>query len=85
MTPVKRLTASLVAMLLLSGCAARLGPIVDTATVEGQTAADAAARGNLALVCATTVGAYFRLENPQHQEGIQLICSTGGIALPEPE
>lgn len=79
------LPALFAATLLLGGCAARIGPAVEAATVEGQAAADAAAKGNLALLCATTVGAYFRLENPQHQQGIALICATGGVPLPEAE
>lgn len=67
----------------LTGCAARIGPAVDAATTEGRATADAAAQGNLAILCATTVGAYFRLENPRHQGGIGLICAPGGVPLPE--
>lgn len=67
-------------VLLLGGCGS-LGQAVD----RGQQAADTAAQANLAILCATTVGAYFRLTNPRQQEGIRLICGSGGIDLVEPE
>lgn len=66
-------------LLLLGGCT------VQQAVDKSQATADKAAQANLGLVCATTVGAYFRLQNPQHQEGIRLICGAGGVDLTKPD
>ena len=69
-------------ILLLSGCAGFQAG-VPVAIEKGRAAADTAAQANLALTCAVTVGAYFRLENPNQQRGIGLICSPGQTPLPE--
>lgn len=67
--------------LLFGGCSSRLAAAREAGTVEGRAIADEAAKFNLTLLCATTIGAYFRLDNAQQQEGIRLICSPGGVSL----
>lgn len=60
-------------LILLSGC-----------TTEGieraKKAADTAAKVFIADTCAISLGAYFRLPNPNHKTGAELICDPNANA-----
>ena len=53
--------------LLLGGCTAGI-----------QDGADTAAQTLIVSTCGMTVGAYKRLDNPNHQRGVDLLCGGNG-------
>ena len=65
---------ALVCALAISGCTTGLPGAVEGGIARAKMTADSAAAVFLADTCAMTLGAYHRLENPNHQLGADLIC-----------
>ena len=63
-------------IVLLGGCAGLTQEGLDRA----KRAADTAAKVFIADTCAISAGAYFRLPNPNHRVGVNLICNPNAKA-----
>ena len=65
----------LVLALLLSGCSEADRALINTSIDKVEYGADSAAEALVKAPCAMTLGAYFRLENPNQRDGAKLLCN----------
>ena len=66
--------------LVLAACES-LGPAVGSATEKIKGAKDVEARVLIDSTCAMGVGAWTRLDNPDEQEGVMMICGGSGTTV----
>ncbi len=64
--------------LMLAGCTAGSKAALQTGIAGIQDGADTAAQTLIVSTCGMTVGAYKRLDNPNHQRGVDLLCGGNG-------
>ncbi len=64
--------------LLLGACTAQQATVVDLSIKKIRAAHDTTAAGLVAGVCAMSLGAYYRLENPLESRGASLMCGGEG-------
>jgi len=63
--------------LILSGCTTAQKAYLGFAVESIKDAKDTIAFGLIASMCGISVGAYYRLPNPTHKEGIRKLCGGG--------
>ncbi len=68
----------IVVALILSGCTAGSKAALQTGIAGIQDGADTVAQTLIVSTCGMTVGAYKRLDNPNHQRGVDLLCGGNG-------
>ena len=68
----------LIGALMLGGCTAGSKAALQTSIAGIQDGADTAAQTLIVSTCGMTVGAYKRLDNPNHQRGVDLLCGGNG-------
>ncbi|KKL73178.1 hypothetical protein LCGC14_2077500 [marine sediment metagenome] len=73
----------LVSVLFLSGCTTAQKAYLGFAIESIKDTKDTIASGLIASMCGISVGAYYRLKNPTHKEGIRKLC--GGSNMIELE
>lgn len=86
-----RITIALIALVAVSGCS--LAPLaaqvrasidqgIESAVEDRMHYNDQKGELIMALPCDISVGAYYRMKNPNHQKAIGLLCSPAGEPLP---
>ena len=67
-----------VLVLLLGACTAQQATLVDVSIGKIRDGHDTTAKGLIAGVCAMSLGAYYRLENPLQARGASMMCGGEG-------
>lgn len=73
---------ALLAIVLLAGCAGRVGAVADTAVEEAKALEDAKARAAINAQCATGIGALQHGFTPEVQEYVWKACGALNGATP---
>ena len=63
-----------VVLIILTGCTAAQKAYLGFAIESVKDTKDTIASGLIASMCGISVGAYYRLKNPTHKEGIRKLC-----------
>lgn len=89
-----KIITSMIALVLLSGCSlspfysqvrASIDQAVEQAVEDRMHYNDQKGETILKLPCDLSVGAYYRLENPNHQKAVDLLCKPAGQTLSKTE